>query len=571
MSLKRMMLLMMVGIAVAILALGFCIQRLGAATAEVAKAYEVRYSSYLLADELRQSSDDLTRLARTYVISGESKWKDQYQEVLDVRAGKRPRPSEYHKVYWDFRAADIRPARGEVAAAPLAELMQRAGFTKEEFEKLSEAERNSNDLVNTETRAMSMVAGGAQAAAAERAQAAALMHDHSYHAFKAKIMQPVDEFFAAVDARTQASIVAAEDTKAFWYAALIAIGAALVILLLGALWLIYGRLSRSLNEAMRVSDAIASGRLDIEVAPSGPREVAALLEAMGSMRSQLVRLVANVRQNANAVATACAHIAQGNSDLSSRTQEQASALQQTASSMEELSAAVTQNADSAAQAEKLTRSASAIAARGGEVVGKVVDTMKGISESSGKIADIIGVIDSIAFQTNLLALNAAVEAARAGEQGRGFAVVAAEVRQLAQRSAEAARQIRTLILDSVERVDQGAAFVDQAGATMTEMVAAIKRVTDIMGEISAASAEQSTGVTQVNDAVAQMDATTQQNAALVEESAAAAEMLEQQARDLVGAVSVFRLADDRKPGERSQPASAKAGAATPPPALAIAA
>jgi methyl-accepting chemotaxis protein len=290
---------------------------------------------------------------------------------------------------------------------------------------------------------------------------------------------------------------------------------------------------------------------------------------MGSMRMQLVNLVANVRQNATAVATACGHIAQGNTDLSARTQEQASSLQQTASSMEELSATVNQNADSAAQAEELTRSASSIAVRGGEVVGRVVDTMKGISESSGKIADIIGVIDSIAFQTNLLALNAAVEAARAGEQGRGFAVVAAEVRQLAQRSAEAARQVRTLILDSVARVDQGTAFVDQAGATMTEMVAAIKRVTDIMGEISAASAEQSTGVAQVNDAVAQMDATTQQNAALVEESAAAAEMLEEQARDLVAAVSVFRLADDRSAGERIHPKGATA--TSPPTALDVAA
>ncbi len=535
-----MMLIMMIGTAFAMLALGFCIQRLGAATAGVAAAYEVRYNSYLLADEMRQSSDDLTRLARTYVVSGERKWKDQYQEVLDIRAGKVPRPAQYHKVYWDFRAADIRPARGEEPAMALTDLMKRAGFTTEEFAKLAEAERNSNDLVRTETLAMSALEGGNPA---DRANAQALMHDENYHKFKAKIMEPVNEFFDAVDRRTQGSIEAAENNKTFWYTMLVAIALATVVLLVTSLWLAYRQLARSLTEAVRVSGAIAAGRLNIQVAPSGPREVAALLGAMADMRARLVSVVSNVRKNADSVAVACGHIAQGNADLSARTQEQASALEQTASSMEELSATVHRNSDNATQADQLTRGASTIAARGGEVVGKVVETMQGITESSHKIADIIGVIDSIAFQTNLLALNAAVEAARAGEQGRGFAVVAAEVRQLAQRSADAAKQIRTLILDSVGRVEQGSAFVDQAGATMTELLAAIKRVTDITGEISAASSEQSSGVTQISHAVAQMDSVTQQNAALVEQSAAAAEMLEQQGRELVAAVAVFQLSD----------------------------
>jgi methyl-accepting chemotaxis protein len=384
-----------------------------------------------------------------------------------------------------------------------------------------------------------------------------MMHDANYHQFKAKIMQPLDEFFAAVDRRTQSSIDAAEQTKVSWYMALIGFAVALFLVLVVSLWVVYRQLSRSLSEAGRVSAAIASGRLDVVVTPSGPREVAALLDGMATMRTQLVNVVANVRQNAQAVASACEHIAQGNNDLSSRTQEQAGALQQSAASMEELTAAVHRNAESATQADELSRRANAIATRGGEVVGKVVTTMQGISESSSKIADIIGVIDSIAFQTNLLALNAAVEAARAGEQGRGFAVVAAEVRQLAQRSAEASKQIRTLILDSVERVDQGTAFVDQAGSTMAELVAAIKRVSAIMGEISAASAEQSSGVTQISDAVAQMDAATQQNAALVEESAAAAELLKEQARQLVAAVAVFRLTDSNE-ADRGIDASTRA-------------
>jgi methyl-accepting chemotaxis protein len=248
-----------------------------------------------------------------------------------------------------------------------------------------------------------------------------------------------------------------------------------------------------------------------------------------------------VRHSAEEVATASAEIAQGNSDLSGRTEQQASALQQTAASMEELGGTVTQNADNARQADTLARTASQVAARGGDVVSQVVGTMQGINESSKRIAEITSVIDGIAFQTNILALNAAVEAARAGEQGRGFAVVASEVRNLAQRSAQAAREIKSLIATSVERVQQGTQQVDQAGVTMNEVVTSIARVTEIMSAISAASNQQSSGVQQVGDAVAQMDRTTQQNASLVEQSAAAAESLKQQARELVDAVAVFRL------------------------------
>lgn len=540
-----MIVILLSGIAVAMAGLAFCIVRLGVATGEVAAAHEARYASYLLADELRQSSDDLTRLARTYVVSGDPKWKEQYQEVLDIRAGKRPRPAEYHKIYWDFRAADIDPKRGYESAIALTDLMKRAGFTEEEFEKLAEAERNSNDLVRTETMAMNMVSGRAREGTGNGA--AALMHDANYHQFKARIMEPLDEFFSAVEARTQASIDLAEQHKRFWYGALVTIAVALVALLFGSLWLAYRRLERSLNSAVSACDAIASGNLKVEVKVEGPREVASVLLAMTRMRAQLVRLVSSVRHNAETVASASDQIASGNNHLSARTQEQASALEETAASMEELSATVQRNAENATQANELSRGASAIAQRGGEVVGQVVDTMHGITQSSRKIEDIIEVIDGIAFQTNLLALNAAVEAARAGEQGRGFAVVASEVRQLAMRSADAAKQIKELILDSVERVEKGTQLVDQAGSTMTELVEAIRRVTTIMNEITAASREQSAGVTQVNQAVTQIDATTQENAALVEESASAAEMLRDQARQLVEAVALFKLneRDDR--------------------------
>jgi methyl-accepting chemotaxis protein len=329
------------------------------------QAYEARYASYLLADELRQSSDDLTRLARTYAVTGDTKWKEQYEEVLDIRAGKRPRPADYHKIYWDFRAAEVDPARGYGPAIPLTELMKRAGFTELEFEKLNQAERNSNDLVRTETIAMNMVAAGNVADAQDGANARNLMHGADYHQFKARIMQPLDEFFTALEARTQASIDVAEQHKRFWYATLVILAVALMGLLFGSLWIAYRQLARSLSMAVNVSDAIASGNLHSEIKVQGPHEIAALLRAMGRMRTQLVGVVSNVRQNAETVAMACDQIAQGNNHLSSRTQEQAGALEETAASMEQLSATVHRNADNATQASQLSSGASAIAERGG--------------------------------------------------------------------------------------------------------------------------------------------------------------------------------------------------------------
>ena len=297
-----------------------------------------------------------------------------------------------------------------------------------------------------------------------------------------------------------------------------------------------------LNQATAATERFAQGDLSNTLNARGDDEISKLLRSLESMRQNLTGLVSSVRQGAESVSTASAEIAQGNQDLSARTENQASALEQTAASMEELGSTVKQNADNARQANQLAQNASSVALQGGQVVTQVVDTMRGISDSSKKIADIINVIDGIAFQTNILALNAAVEAARAGEQGRGFAVVAGEVRSLASRSAEAAKEIKSLITDSVQRVEHGSSLADQAGSTMNEVVTAIRRVTDIMGEISAASSEQSSGVAQVGEAVTQMDQATQQNAALVEQMAAAASSLRSQAQDLVQGVSAFKLA-----------------------------
>ena len=321
------------------------------------------------------------------------------------------------------------------------------------------------------------------------------------------------------------------------------LGSALLVGL-GLAWGITRHLMRQLGGepavAVRALGAVAGGDLST-VVPVRAGDSTSLMARLAAMQRSLSDTVSLVRSGSEGVATASSQIAQGNQDLSGRTEQQASALQQTSATMDELGATVRNNADNARQANQLALGASNVALKGGEVVGKVVETMKGINHSSKKIADIISVIDGIAFQTNILALNAAVEAARAGEQGRGFAVVAAEVRSLAQRSAEAAKEIKTLISASVERVNRGTDLVGEAGQTMDEIVAAIRRVSDIVAEISSASAEQSSGVAQVGQAVTQMDHATQQNAALVEQSAAAAESLRQQAQQLVQAVAVFKL------------------------------
>ena len=320
----------------------------------------------------------------------------------------------------------------------------------------------------------------------------------------------------------------------------------LSVLMVGLCGLLARSIVRSIlqatDDARRMAERIAAGDLSPEPLRVSEDELGRMVQAMEAMRLSLTEVVGTVRENAVSVAAASAQIAQGNIDLSSRTEQQAAALQQTAATMDQLGSTVSHNADHAREADGLAREASTLASRGGEMVSQVVGTMGGISEASRKIGDIIGVIDSIAFQTNILALNAAVEAARAGEQGRGFAVVATEVRNLAQRSAEAAREIKALISTSVERVEQGVSLVDQTGRSVGEVVASIRRVSDIVAQISAASAEQSTGVAQVGQAVTQMDRATQQNAALVEQSAAAAGTLKSQAEQLVDAVARFRIA-----------------------------
>lgn len=327
---------------------------------------------------------------------------------------------------------------------------------------------------------------------------------------------------------------------------LIVICVALASILSGLMsWALIRSIVRPLKDAIRVAKTVAKGDLTSDIQTNATDETGQLMQALRDMNVSLLGIVSDVRSSAETITSASSQIAAGNLNLSSRTEEQASSLEETASSMEELTSTVQQNAENAHLANRLAASASEVASKGGAVVSQVVDTMDSINESANKIVDIIGVIDGIAFQTNILALNAAVEAARAGEQGRGFAVVAAEVRNLAQRSATAAKEIKALISNSVEKVDLGAKLVDQAGTTMNEIVTSVKRVTDIIGEITSASQEQTAGIEQINQAICQMDMMTQQNAALVEEASAAAASMQDQTVNLTRAVSMFNLSSPK--------------------------
>jgi methyl-accepting chemotaxis protein len=440
------------------------------------------------------------------------------------------------------------------------------GVLEKSPERITEAERGLKDHAEEITQALAHMRAlpiGAEARAAlDAADPIVAQYVQSAQAMVAgarvdldtahRSAATVQSRFAELEPRLAAlSELLGRDAAAFGAAARAgvvqtgwAIGGALLVtsvaLLVGALALA-GWLMRPITAAVGVADRLASGDLTGRIDPHGIDETVQLLQAMARMQDRLVHIVGDVKSNADQVAGASAQIALGNQDLSGRTEQQASALQQTAATMEQLGSTVRANADNAQAADRLAVSASAVATQGGTLMGQVVDTMSGINQSSRRIADIIAVIDGIAFQTNILALNAAVEAARAGEQGRGFAVVASEVRSLAQRSAEAAREVKSLVNASVERVEAGTALVGQAGQTMQDIVASIGRVNQIVSEISAASREQSHGVGQVGAAVSQMDQSTQQSAALVEQTAAAAESLNRQAQLLVQSVALFKV------------------------------
>jgi len=458
--------------------------------------------------------------AATHFAIAVQEWKNV------LLRGKDPKKLD---TYWTSHLKNMQELHGDnenlavlITAGPAKQLQQKLDSSLK-----TTAERYKKAFDEFKAAAMDSTAGDLSAQGADR-EASALLE---------QLMEQLSKEEKAI---AESASAGAKTSSILAYALMLV---ATVLSMAGAVWL-SRQITRPLAHAVEVADKVAHGDLNNTIIVNRNDEIGALMVSLGDMQSNLAKLVIDVRNGSDNVSLASAEIAQGNNELSARTEQQASALEETAASMENLSSAVKQNADRARQANQLAMNASVVAVKGGEVVSQVVDTMKGINESSRKISDIISVIDGIAFQTNILALNAAVEAARAGEQGRGFAVVASEVRSLAGRSAEAAKEIKSLINASVERVEHGSTLVNQAGLTMTEVVGSIRRVTDIMGEISAASSEQASGVAQVGEAVGQMDQTTQQNAALVEEMAAAASSLKSQANDLVQVVSRFKTSNN---------------------------
>ncbi|UUY08128.1 methyl-accepting chemotaxis protein [Pseudomonas sp. J452] len=515
--------------------------RLAASNLMLAEAQKTRYSSYLLADELRQSSDDLTRLARTYVMSGDEQYERQYLDILDIRNGKKPRPEAYERIYWDFVAADGRAPRADsTEQVSLLELMKRSGFTEAELAKLAEAGANSDALVKTETIAMNAVKGLVDdgsghfvPGAADLEAAKRMMHDTAYHREKAKIMRPIDDFFVLLDQRTSGAVHAARE-QSEWLATLVSscLVAIFVVLCLALLFgyrVLIKQLGGEPRDAVSNLQRVAAGDLttDIELRAG---DQSSLLASLQQMVSKLRSIMGEVNTTADSLASASEQVAASAQALSQNASEQAANVEQTSASVEQIAATVALNSENAKVTDGMASQSAKDAAEGGEAVREMVQAMR-------QIANKIGIIDDIAYQTNLLALNAAIEAARAGDHGKGFAVVAAEVRKLAERSQVAAQEIGGVAGSSVT-------LAERAGQLLEQMVPSIRKTADLVQEISSASREQNTGLEQINLAVTQLAETTQVNASASEELSSTSEEMSIQAVQLQDMIQFFRLAGE---------------------------
>jgi len=517
------------------------------ASEQLVQAEANRYQSYLLADELRQSSDDLTRLARTYVVSGDAKYEKQYWDVLAIRNGDKPRPEAYHRIYWDFVAAGQEQPRPPTQAIALTELMKQTGFSEAEFAKLAEAKRNSDALVKTETIAMNAVKGRfddgkggfTREAPPDLELARKLMHSGDYHRYKAQIMKPVDEFYVLMEQRTAGAIASAGATRD---SARQLVFGSIVLNLIGlavALLLVYRTLAQGLRTAVQAANRLAEGDLSGSIAAGADNEIGKLLNAMGHMSGKLLAIIREVRSSADHLASASEEVSATAQSLSHSATEQAAGVEQSSASMEQMTASIGQNTDNARATDSMAAKACGEAQQGGQAVQATVHAMKGIAER-------IGIIDDIAYQTNLLALNAAIEAARAGEPGKGFAVVAAEVRKLAERSQVAAQEIGEVAKSSV-------GLAEQAGQLFEQIVPSITKTSELVQEIAAASEEQSAGVGQISSAISQLTQTTQQNASASEQLASTAEEMSTQAEQLQQLIAFFKVGASPPPAPATLP------------------
>jgi methyl-accepting chemotaxis protein len=508
------------------------------AQSRVSEANNARYQSYLLADELRQSSDDLTRLARTYVVTGDPSFEKQYFEILDIRNGKKARPKNSERIYWDFVAAgDSKPSPdGDTAA--LLDLMKKAGFTEQELGKLQEAAANSDGLVKAETIAMYAVKGlyddgkgqFTKKGEPDLELARKMTHDTVYHQNKAKIMKPVNEFLAQLDNRTGQAVTEAERNAQTAFQLTLGMLIFSFVVSALALYLAYRGLMRQLggepSYARDMVARLAEGDLTMKLDIQG-KDNSSLLYVMKVMLGKLSQVVNDVNGGAQALASASEEVSATAQSLSQAASEQAAGVEETSASIEQMTSSIAQNTENAKITDGMASKAAKDAVDGGEAVNATVEAMK-------QIAKKIGIIDDIAAQTNLLALNAAIEAARAGEHGKGFAVVAAEVRKLAERSQVAAQEIGEVAGNSVE-------LAEKAGRLLAEIVPNIRKTSDLVQEITAASTEQSSGVGQINSAVSQLNQTTQQNASSSEELAATSEEMSSQAEQLQQTMMFFKL------------------------------
>lgn len=599
----------------------------GAAGA-MTEAYNQKYTSYLLADNFRQSSDDLTRLVRTYAETGDSAFKDQYLAVVAIRNGQMPRPQEDHRIYWDFVAGgDLKP-RPDGAAVSIRDLMRKAGFTEKEFALLDEAAKRSDALIKLETEAMDLVVRASAEGAAAKDRATEMLSSPDYHRYKADIMKPVDQFFVELNSRTEAAIDDASVTADRYWTMMIVALAAVVLMITSVVYITFKRMigriyflrdemhdvaggsidkpiamandrdeigdmakalevfreaaitnrrlereadeARRDNEQQRVSlQAKAEAEADekMRIATSGlasglkrlangdlafqlDEEFDSMFETLRhDFNSSVAQLGATMQEISTAISAlenGTKEIASGTHDLSRRTEQQAAALEESAAALDEITVNVANSSKRTDEAKAVANNANQAAVQSARVVAQAEDAMRKIEQSSQEISNIIVVIDEIAFQTNLLALNAGVEAARAGEAGKGFAVVAQEVRELAQRSAQAAKEIKNLIHTSSAEVGTGVSLVRETGTALTSIKDQIVEINSHMEMIASSAKEQSVGLAEVNTAVNAMDQNTQQNAAMVEESNAASSMLANEAARLRELVARFQL-DHQKP------------------------